>query len=134
MSNLGYEITLGGTPLTGDSYAISYNNGGVGGNDNAIRLASIQGNAFLDGGGSTLSEAYGSLVTEVGTRTREAEINRSARETLLQQSEARRESVSGVNLDEEAANLIKYQQAYAANAQVISVANQIFDTLLNSVR
>ncbi|MBI2380968.1 MAG: flagellar hook-associated protein FlgK [Gammaproteobacteria bacterium] len=134
LSNLGYEITLGGTPLTGDSYAVSYNTGGVGGNDNAIRLASIQGSAFLDGGGASLSEAYGTLVTEVGTRTREAEINRSARETLLQQSEARRESVSGVNLDEEAANLIKYQQAYAANAQVISVANQIFDTLLNSVR
>jgi len=74
------------------------------------------------------------LVADVATDTRQAEINSLAQKRILDQTMARRESISGVNLDEEAANLVRYQQAYQAAAQVISTANTLFDTLLNAVR
>jgi len=64
----------------------------------------------------------------------QSQINRDAASSLLDQSVARRESISGVNLDEEAANLIRYEQAYNASAQIISVAREIFDTLFSVVR
>lgn len=132
--NVGYDIVIAGSPNVGDVIDFSYNSGGVGDNRNMIALGALQTTAFLDGNNATLNEAYGTLVSAVGARTAEADINQKASETLLRQAENRRESVAGVNLDEEAANLIKFQQAYAASAQVINVANQIFDTLISSVR
>jgi len=73
------------------------------------------------------------LVEEVGTKSSLAKINTEASKSLLEQSQTMRDGISGVNLDEEAADLIKFQQLYQANAQVISVARELFDTLLNSL-
>ena len=74
------------------------------------------------------------MIQELGTKTAQSQINRDAAQSLLFQSQANRDSLSGVNLDEEAANLIKFEQSYNASAQVISIARQIFDTLLDSLR
>lgn len=134
LSDLGYDITLTGAPANGDAFTFNYASANVGDNRNALALAKIQTTRLLDGGHSTLNEGYGVLLSEIGVKTSEAGISQSASQTLLRQVQARRESVSGVNLDEEAANLLKFQQAYSASAQVISVANQLFDTLLSSVR
>ncbi len=74
------------------------------------------------------------VVADVGTGTKQAELNMLAQNRVLDQAISTREAVSGVNLDDEAANLIRFQQAYQAAAQLISVANSLFDTLLNTVR
>lgn len=83
---------------------------------------------------ATIQEAYGLLVSDVGAKTRQANINSEASDGLLQRHQTTLSSVSGVNLDEEAANLIRYQQAYQASAQVIAVASTLFDTLIGAVR
>ena len=108
--------------------------GNVGDNSNALALGALQEDRFLAGGTSTLEGTYGTLIAEVGTRTRQAEIAAQAQARLLEQAQAQRESISGVNLDEEAANLLRFQQAYQAAAQVVSVTSTLFDTLLSAVR
>lgn len=134
VNGFGYEIVMAGAPRSGDSFDIYYNAGGVGDNRNSQLLAALQNQPTLDGGRSNYSQSYGRLIAEVGTRTAEADANYASSSALVEQSKARRESASGVNLDEEAANLIRYQQAYEASAQVISVARSLFDTLFQSVR
>jgi len=132
--SLGYEVSIGGAAVAGDVFSVDYNIGGIGDNRNALTMAAIQTQNVVNNGTSTLQEAYGLLVSEVGTRTNEGQISLGAAQSLLRQTEARIQEVSGVNLDEEAAKLIKYQQSYQASAQIISVANVLFDTLIQSVR
>jgi flagellar hook-associated protein 1 FlgK len=129
----GWTVDIVGTPSAGDSFTIVPNTNGVGDNRNALLLASLQTVDTMDSGGATYGEAYGRLVSRVGTLTQAAEINRGAQEVILSQAIDARESVSGVNLDEEAANLLRFQQAYQASAQVIAVAEEIFDSLLSAV-
>ncbi len=139
---LPLSIKLEGTPADGDSFTLSNAvNGGnfnaTGDNRNALALAQLQVNKTLNpnGGGvpqDSFGDAYGNLLGDVATRTNQAENSQKTQQGLLDSTRERFESVSGVNLDEEAANLIKYQQAYQASAQVINVSNTIFDTLLAS--
>jgi len=96
-------------------------------------MASLETAKILGDGKLGLSDAYGQLVEKVGTESASAKSNRQAAESLMQQTQSLRDSISGVNLDEEAANLIKYEQVYNANSRVISVARDLFDTLLNSI-
>jgi flagellar hook-associated protein 1 FlgK len=88
----------------------------------------------LLGGKATFNGAYGQLVAKVGTLTHAAKVNSSAQEVLFNQAKQARENLAGVNLDEEAANLIKFQQSYQAAAQAIAIANSLFDTLIGAVR
>lgn len=110
--------------------AVPGESNGVGDNSNALALAGLQGAAVL--GTETLSDAYAGLVAQVGTRTQAAQTNAETQGALLEQASRRRESISGVNLDEEAAALLQYQQAYQAAAQVITAADRMFQTLLNA--
>jgi flagellar hook-associated protein 1 FlgK len=130
----GYRMHLSGAPLAGDEFSSEYNTGGIGDNRNALSLASLATDTVMYAGSSSVTDSYNRLVADVGTGTKQAEINSLAQKRILDQTTARRESISGVNLDEEAANLVRYQQAYQAAAQVISTANSLFDTLLNAVR
>lgn len=130
---LGFQATISGRPEAGDSFAIQFNDAGNLDNHNALALADLQISPSLGDPPVNFSEAYASIVELVGIRTNQARSDASAAEGLLQQSVARRDSLSGVNLDEEAANLIKYEQGYNASARVISVANEIFDALLGAV-
>jgi len=107
---------------------------GVGDNTNALALAQMQDRRFLAGGTATLEGAYSAMIGEVGTRTRQAELAADSHSRLLDEARNQRDSISGVNLDEEAANLLRYQQAYQAAAQVIAVSSTLFDTLLGAVR
>jgi flagellar hook-associated protein 1 FlgK len=132
-------FSMTGTPADGDRFNIQFNTNGVGDNRNALLMAELQHAATLlgDGAGNetaTFQETYGQLVSDVGSRTRHAGVNARATAGLLERHEMSLSSVNGVNLDEEAANLIRYQQAYQAAAQVISVARTLFDTLLGAVR
>jgi flagellar hook-associated protein 1 FlgK len=91
-------------------------------------------NARLVEGQATIEGGYNSILARVGTQTRQAQIARDSSATLLESAQAQRESISGVNLDEEAANMMRYQQAYQAAAQVIAASSAMFDTLLSAVR
>lgn len=130
----GISFAMSGVPADGDTFTIVENSGGVSDNRNALLLSQIQTTNTLLGGTADLQSTYGQLVAEVGTKTHQADINSKAQNVLLRQAVDARETVSGVNLDEEAANLLKYQQAYQAAAQVITTANGLFETLLNAVR
>ena len=129
-----FEFTMSGTPAVGDAFLIEDNAGGVGDNRNMRRLADLQTARLMVGGTASIANAYGSLIADVGTRTQQAGSNAGVQENLLAQAESAKSEVSGVNLDEEAADLVRFQQAYQAAAQVISVANTLFDSLLGAVR
>ncbi|MBL1433306.1 MAG: flagellar hook-associated protein FlgK [Gammaproteobacteria bacterium] len=129
----GFTVEVSGVPTAGDIFTVSANTGGVGDNRNALVLANIQQQLGLNNGTSSISSVYGSLVAEVGTRTRESELNREAQQTLLAQSQARRDSISGVNLDEETTDLLRFQQSFQAAAQIISIADDLFQVLLGAV-
>jgi flagellar hook-associated protein 1 FlgK len=137
----GYTVEITGTPATGDTFTIDYNTDGIGDNRNALELGQLQSTDVLLGDSTsslgataTFEETYTLLISGVGNNTSVAESNYNSQQALLDYNEAAMSSVSGVNLDEEAANLVRYQQAYQAAAQVISVANELFDTLIGAFR
>ena len=127
------ELSLSGRPAPGDSFSITHNNDGTDDNRNALLLNNLQTEKTLHNGGTAdFHTTYGQLVTEVGSSTLQAEVSRTAHESFFKHAEEARSSLSGVNLDEEAAQLIEMQQAYQATAQVISTAQQVFQTLLSA--
>ncbi|MFO1435233.1 MAG: flagellar hook-associated protein FlgK [Gammaproteobacteria bacterium] len=130
----GWQVQISGSPKAGDTFTVQSNSGGVGDNGNLLQLAKLQSKGILDSGTSTYGDAYGSLVGNVGAVTRQNEASATALKTLLDNAVSSQQAVSGVNLDEEAADLLKFQQAYQAAAQVISIGNSVFDELLNAVR
>ncbi|HEU4852621.1 MAG TPA: flagellar hook-associated protein FlgK [Telluria sp.] len=127
----GAKVTISGLPVDGDKFTIAPNTGGTGDNRNMRLLGQIQTTKILDGGATTIQGAYAELVSNVGNKTREVQVNGAASESLLEQSTEAQQSIAGVNLDEEAANLLKYQQAYQAAGKVMQIADSLFDTLLS---
>jgi len=112
---------------------------GVGNNENALAMAALQTDkttVVLDPGPPVISRSfndqYSSIVSQVATRTNQATVTQETQAGLVSQIRQRAESVSGVNLDEEAANLIKFQQAYQAASQIITVSNTVFNSLINA--
>ncbi|GGC78303.1 flagellar hook-associated protein FlgK [Marinobacter halophilus] len=130
----GYQFEMTGEPADGDQFVIRYNSNGVSDNRNAELLASLGTANTLNNGQQSFTEGYAGLVEDIGVKTRQSQLDMSAGKTLLEQSTNQRESISGVNLDEEAGKLIQYQAAYNASAQVMSVAQDLFNTLLQSFR
>ena len=128
----GFSFRLEGVPQDGDSFSITNNLDGSGDNRNALAMADLQSARSLLGGTSSFQDAYGSIVAAVAVRGGQAEAAAQTEANLLQQSIAARDSANGVNLDEEAANLLRYQQAYQAAAQVVRVADEVFQILLNA--
>lgn len=132
-SYLGYQVALSGQPKAGDTFTVGFNTNGTNDNRNALAMVAMETASTMQDGSLTYGDAYGKLVEEVGTKSSLSKINTAASKSLLEQSQTLRDGISGVNLDEEAADLIKFQQLYGANAQVISVARELFDTLLNAL-
>ena len=138
--NPGFEISIDGSVTTADEFYVSFNTNGFSDNTNGLALAALQTADLVRKGSSTAAdnkmtfgEAFSSTLTEVGTTVSNLKTSSSAAEAKLTQSQELYESVAGVNLDEEASNLIRYQQAYAASAQVITTARDTFDALLSAV-
>ena len=129
---LHVSFNLSNEPHEGDRFQIGNNSDAVGDNSNALALAALQTKKGMLNGTATFQSTYGQMVSHVGTQTHQASINKDATATLRRQAESDYDSVSGVNLDEEAANLIKFQQAYQANAQVVAISNQLMQTLLQA--
>ena len=129
----GYQVALSGQPKTGDVFTIGFNTDGKNDNRNALAMVALETESTMQDGSLSFGDGYGKLVEEVGTKSSLAKINTEASKSLLEQTQTMRDGISGVNLDEEAADLIRFQQLYGANAQVISVARELFDTLLNAL-
>jgi flagellar hook-associated protein 1 len=132
-SYLGYQVTISGQPKAGDIFNINFNTNSKNDNRNALALANLETTATMQDGSLSFGQGYGRLVEDLGTKSNLSKINTEASKSLLEQTKALRDGVSGVNLDEEAANLILFQQMYTANARVITVAKDLFDTLVNSL-
>ena len=126
----GWSVTLNGAPAANDTFSVSANTSGTTDNGNALALASLQ-TQNLVGGTATLQGDYSSTVATVGNTTSTLTSSLSAQKTVLTQATAAQQSAEGVNLDQEAANLILYQQAYQASAKVMQTAQTLFSTLLN---
>ncbi len=132
-SFLGYQVSLSGQPKAGDTFTVGFNTDGKNDNRNALAMVALETASTMQDGKLSFGEGYSKLVEEVGTKSSLAKINMEASKSLLEQSQTMRDGIAGVNLDEEAADLIRFQQLYGANAQVISVARELFDTLLNAL-
>ncbi|GGY66390.1 flagellar hook-associated protein FlgK [Marinobacter zhanjiangensis] len=130
----GFQFEISGNPKEGDSFNINYNSNGVSDNRNAEFLAGLATKNTMNEGSQSFTEGYAGLVEQVGVKTRQAQLDSDSGKTLLEQSTEQRESVSGVNLDEEAGRLIQYQAAYNASAKVMGVAQELFNTLLGTFR
>lgn len=130
----GVELRVSGNPADGDSFTLEANTNGVGDNRNALLMSDLQNQTQLAGGSASYTDFYGGLVADVGVQTRQARVAESTQSTLLSNAQNARDSVSGVNLDEEAANLVKFQQAYQAASQVIVTANTMFQSLISALR
>lgn len=130
----GWRVQVSGAPAVGDRFTVTNNAGATGDNRNALALADSLRAPVLNGGTTSANAAIEKLTTDVAMSTQTAQINRDAEAAIHDSDIAAQDAVSGVNLDEEAANLLKYQQAYAAAAQIIAAANEMFETLLNAVR
>lgn len=130
----GWSVTLEGVPQAGDQFSIAATPPGSSDNRNALALAGLAQEKLLDGGRNTLANANAAMVTQTGAIALQVSTAKSAAEVVRAQSQSQRDAASGVNLDEEAANLVRYQQAYQAAAQVIAVASTLFDTLIAVTR
>lgn len=126
----GINFNMTGAPAQGDKFTIAPNSGGVGDNRNASLLAGLQTKNILDGGKATFQGSYAETVSYVGNKTREVQVSGLASLALLQQTSTQQQAVSGVNLDEEAANLLRYQQAYQACGKVMQIASTLFDVVI----
>ncbi len=130
----GSAVTITGNPAVGDQFTIEANYGATGDNSNGLLMADVQGRQILDGGTISINENYGQLVSTVGSATRQVQANLDAADVVRTNAEEAVLATSGVNLDEEAARLIRYQQSYQAVAQVVAVASTLFDSLLGATR
>jgi flagellar basal body rod protein FlgC len=126
----GIRVEFDDTPKQGDTFTIEANTDGVGNNENMLRLITLSKEPMI--AGQTFSAAYRDLVAGTGSRAHLAELSRDAMEVVRDQAQASREAAVGVNLDEEAADLIRFQQAYQAAAQVIQISQRMFDTLIQA--
>ena len=128
ISQNGWNLTFGGTPGNGDTFTVGPNTNGTGDNRNALLLAAVQRNAVTASGSA--QDTYNGLVGLIGNKANEASSLSTAQDNLLTQAQDSRDSVSGVNLDEEAVNLQKYQQAYQAASKSIATAQAMFQSVL----
>jgi flagellar hook-associated protein 1 FlgK len=139
--NRRITFTIKGVRQVGDTFKLDKNDGtslgttiGVSDSGNMLLLGRLQTQRAADGGATNFQGAYAQLVSDIGNKAYEIQVTQSAQKSLVAQASAARESQSGVNLDEEAANLLKYQQMYQASARAISIGQSIFDELLNVAR
>ena len=128
----GWQVAITGTPVTGDSFTVGPNTGGVGDNSNALAMANVLSRGMLSAGTVSLNAAVTGFVGSIGVATSQAQTSLAAQQTVLTDSTSAVSQVSGVNLDEEAANLVRYQQAYQAAAQIIKTTQTLFNSLLQA--
>lgn len=128
----GWRVSLSGAPAAGDTFTVSNNTGGTGDNRNMLALSNALGQGLLSGGTESVNGAVSRFVGNIGVTTNQAMSGAEAQAIILGDAQTEIDNVSGVNLDEEAANMLRYQQAYQAAAQVIRITQEMFDTLMRA--
>ncbi|MEP6545841.1 MAG: flagellar hook-associated protein FlgK [Gammaproteobacteria bacterium] len=129
----GWEVQISGAPANGDVFTVKSNVGGTGDNRNALAAANQQTAGVLGGGTTSITGAVSAIITGLGSQAQQINTAQTAQTAINNQAVANVQSVSGVNLDEEAASLLQWQQAYQAAAQALTIGNSLFTTLINSV-
>lgn len=134
---LSFSTTVTGSPAANDSFSIGMTPSGSSDNRNGTAVLALQTKSTVNvgaaGTGASMSGAYGSLVSSTGSKAAQGKSDVTATTAVVASAKAARDGVSGVSLDEEAANLVKYQQYYTASSQIIKAAQTIFSTLINSL-
>ncbi|PKH33208.1 flagellar hook-associated protein FlgK [Shewanella sp. ALD9] len=130
---MDFDITTSGTGGTADSFTFDLAFA-EGNNSNAVEMAKLSDVKLMNNGTGTLTSVFENTKLDIGSQTKSAEVRVSSATAIYQQASTRVQSESGVNLDEEAANLLRFQQSYQAAARIMTTAQTIFDTLLSSVR
>ena len=131
----GASITLAGTPANADTFTIgAASSSNIGDNSNAFALVDSLSALKMNGGTTSLSNVANNLVSQVGVSTQQAQANASAQKAVNKSATDTRNNLSGVNLDEEAAKMVQFQQAYSACAQLIQASNTMFNSLISAIR
>jgi flagellar hook-associated protein 1 FlgK len=129
----GWQVQINGAPASGDTFTVTNNAGGTGDNRNALAAANLQNAGVLQNGTVSITGGVSALITGLGSQAQQINTAQSAQAAVNSQALTSVQSTSGVNLDEEAASLLQWQQAYQAAAQALSIGNSLFTTLINSV-
>jgi flagellar hook-associated protein 1 len=129
----GWQVQISGTPANGDSFTVTSNAGGTGDNRNALAAANLQNVGVLQNGTTSITAGVSGLITGIGSQAQQINTAQTAQAAVNSQAQSSVQSVSGVNLDEEAASLLQWQQAYQAAAQALTIGNTLFTTLIDSV-
>jgi flagellar hook-associated protein 1 FlgK len=129
----GVQVTVSGAPASGDSFSVDDNASGTGDNRNLTVMAGLLDQGLI-GGTTSINGAASQMVTSIGIQTSQAQSGTTAQQAVLTDASNAQSSISGVNLDEEAANLVQYQQAYQAAAEVINVASTLFKSIITAVQ
>jgi flagellar hook-associated protein 1 FlgK len=131
----GVDIEMAkGSPNAADEFTVSFEQTGPGDNRNMLIMSSLQSEKIMNGNKATFQDVYSGMVSVIGSKTANADISMQSAAVLKTQAFDRVQTVSGVNMDEEAANLLRFQQYYSASARVISIASELFDTILQAGR
>ena len=130
----GWRVQISGAPAAGDSFSVRSNAGGSGDNSNGLALSRLQSTPLLEGGTASFEEAYAVLTGQVGAAAEQAHVSSQALGSLTENASAARDALSGVNLEEEAANLLRFQQAFQAAAQIIKAADKAFQAIIDATR
>jgi flagellar hook-associated protein 1 FlgK len=129
----GWQVQINGAPASGDSFTVTSNAGGSGDNRNALAAANAQNVGVLQNGTTSITGGVSALVTGLGSQAQQINTAQAAQTAVNAQALSSVQSTSGVNLDEEAASLLQWQQAYQAAAQALTIGNSLFTTLIDSV-
>jgi flagellar hook-associated protein FlgK len=129
----GLQLRLSSSPMKGDKFLIDGNQDGIGNNQNILEMVALESKVVIGGpNGATLSQAYEEQLSKVGNIADQAKVAQAALEVVNQQAIENKDKVSGVSLDSEAADLIRFQQAYQACAKAMQVSSELFDSILQS--
>ena len=130
----GWTIKITGSPAAGDMFQVGSNTNATADNRNGLKLAKLQTANTMAGGTTSYQGAYSQIVSDIGNKTRELEVTSKAQSAMVDQTIQTQQALSGVNMDEEAANLMRYQRAYQAAGKALQIANTMFDTVLSISR
>jgi flagellar hook-associated protein FlgK len=126
----GWKVSFDGVVQANDTFAVRGNQYLAGDNRNLLQIIELQGDKTIFDGRGDFTEVYTDIIGDLGNAVVQAAVSRDAQQIIVDQAQQKRDETSAVSLDEEAANLLRFQQAYQASAQVISTANKLFDTIL----
>lgn len=127
----GWTIKITGSPAAGDVFAVGSNTAATADGRNGLVMAGLQTQNTMANGTTSYQGAYSQLVSDIGNKTRELEVTSKAQASMVDQTIQTQQALSGVNMDEEAANLMRYQRAYQAAGKALQIANTMFDTVLS---